>query len=396
VVRVAIVHDWLVSMRGGERCFEVLCELFPDADVFTLVHRKGHVSPTIENHSIQTSFIQRLPLSGTHYQRYLPLFPLAIGSFVFRDYNLIISSSHCVAKGLRVPDNVCHVAYIHTPMRYIWDQFDAYFADGRAGWLTRTAMGLLRRPLQRWDVSSNDGVHRFVANSEHVARRIRSYWGREATVLYPPVDWQSFAASNQDEGFYLLVTALVPYKRVDLAIEAANRMKFPLKIIGTGQDEQRLRELAGSSVELLGWQPDSSIRQHYARCKALLFPGEEDFGIVPLEAMACGKPVIAYARGGALETVVSLVPREPSAWKEKAMGMPLQASDEYYPTGVFFDEQKPESLVEAVEIFERHQNRFDPERIRSHVEPFDRKYFKERMSQLIETSLEGFRRTRLC
>jgi glycosyltransferase involved in cell wall biosynthesis len=395
-VRVALVHDWLVSMRGGERCFEVLCELFPDADVFTLVHRKGHVSPIIEKHSIRTSFIQRLPLSFTHYQRYLPFFPVAIRSFAFHHYDVIISSSHCVAKGLRVPDNVCHVAYIHTPMRYIWDQFDAYFADGRAGWPTRTLMGMVRRPLQRWDVSSNDGVYRFVANSEHVARRIRSYWGREAAVLYPPVDWQSFAASNQDEGFYLLVTALVPYKRVDLAIKAANQMKFPLKIIGTGQDEERLRQLAGPSVELLGWQSDSEIRQHYARCRALLFPGEEDFGIVPLEAMACGKPVIAYARGGALETVVSLVPRESSARKERSVGMPPGTSDAHNPTGVFFDEQKPESLVEAVEMFEHHRNRFDPEKIRAHVEPFDRKYFKERMRQLIETSQEEFHHTRPC
>jgi glycosyltransferase involved in cell wall biosynthesis len=395
-MKVALVHDWLVSMRGGERCFEVLCELFPDADVFTLVHRKGQVSPVIEKHSIRTSFIQRLPLSSTHYQHYLPFFPLAIGSFAFHDYDLVISSSHCVAKGLRMPDNVCHVAYIHTPMRYIWEQFDAYFGNGRAGWLTRTVMGLLRRPLQRWDVSSNDGVYRFVANSEHVARRIRSYWEREAAILYPPVDWQSFAASNKDEGFYLLVTALVPYKRVDLAIEAANRMKFPLKIIGAGQDENRLRRLAGPSVELLGWQSDSEIRQHYARCKALLFPGEEDFGIVPLEAMACGKPVIAYARGGALETVVSLVPREPTVRKERAVGMPFRACDEQYPTGVFFDEQKPESLINAVEMFERHRNRFDSERIRAHVEPFDRKYFKERLRQLIESSWEDFRRTRLC
>jgi glycosyltransferase involved in cell wall biosynthesis len=334
-----------------------------------------------------------LPLSFTHYQYYLALFPLAIRSFVFHDYDLVISSSHCVAKGLRVPDNVCHVAYIYTPMRYIWDQFDAYFSDGRAGWLTRTVMGLLRRPLQRWDVSSNDDVYRFVAISEHVARRIRSYWEREAAVLYPPVDWQSFAASNQDEGFYLLVSALVPYKRVDLAIEAANRMKFPLKIIGAGQDNA---SGPPSGVELLGWQSDSEIRQHYARCKALLFPGEEDFGIVPLEAMACGKPVIAYARGGALETVVSVVPREPSARKERAIGMLPRAIDDHYPTGVFFDEQKPESLVDAVEIFERHQDRFDPERIRAHVEPFDRKYFKERISQLIETSCEDFGRTRLC
>jgi glycosyltransferase involved in cell wall biosynthesis len=173
-------------------------------------------------------------------------------------------------------------------------------------------------------------------------------------------------------------------------------MKFPLKIIGAGQDEKRLRQLAGPCVELLGWQPDSEIRQYYARCKALLFPGEEDFGIVPLEAMACGKPVIAYARGGALETVVSLMPREPSVRKESAVDMPLRASDEQYPTGVFFDEQTPESLVDAVEIFERHRNRFDPESIRSHVEPFDRKYFMERLRQLIETSREDFRRTRLC
>lgn len=394
--RIALVHDWLVSMRGGERCFEVLCELFPDADVFTLVHREGHVSPVIEKHTIRTSFIQDFPLSNTHYQHYLPFFPRAIRSFAFHDYDLIISSSHCVAKGLRVPDRACHIAYIYTPMRYIWDQFDAYFSEGRAGRLTRTAMGLLRRPLQQWDVSSNDGVYRFVAISEHVVRRIRSYWGREATVLYPPVDWQSFTASSQDEGFYLLVSALVPYKRVDLAIEAANRMKFPLKIIGAGQDEKRLSRLAGPGVELLGWRSDSEIRQHYGHCKALLFPGEEDFGIVPLEAMACGKPVIAYARGGALETVVSLVPRQLSALKERVVSMPPRASDEQYPTGVFFDEQKPESVIDAVEIFERHRNRFDPERIRAHVEPFDRKYFKERMRQLIETNWKEFCRTRLC
>ncbi|HSF68237.1 MAG TPA: glycosyltransferase [Nitrospiraceae bacterium] len=395
-LKVAIVHDWLTAMRGGERCLEVMCELFPDADIFTLVHRKGQVSPAIEKHSIRTSFVQRLPFAFTHYQYYLPVFPLAITSFDFHEYDLVVSSSHCVAKGLLVPTNVCHVSYVYTPMRYIWDQFDAYFSDGRAGWLTRTVMGVLRRHLQRWDVSSNDGVYRFVAISEHVAHRIKSYWGRESTVLYPPVDWQSFTASDRDEGFYLLVSALVPYKRVDLAIQAANRMKLPLKIIGVGQDEHRLRQLAGPSVEMLGWQPDSEIRQHYSRCKALLFPGEEDFGIVPLEAMACGKPVIAYAKGGALETVVSLAPCEAFARKDRAVGMSTRAGEEQYSTGVFFDEQKPESLVEAIELFERNRSRFDPEKIRAHVEPFDRKYFKERMRQLIETSWNDFRRTHLC
>lgn len=395
-MKVAIVHDWLVSMRGGERCFEVLCEIFPEADVFTLVHRNGYVSPVIEKHTIHTSFVQQLPFSSTRYQYYLPIFPSAIERFDLKGYDLVISSSHCVAKGIRVQKGTYHLSYIYTPMRYIWDQFDIYFADGQVGWLVRSGMTLLRKPLQRWDVASSQRVDRLVAISEHVAQRIRSYWKREAAVLYPPVDWQSFAASKHDDGFYLLVSALVPYKRVDLAIQAANQMKFPLKIIGTGQDEKRLRQLAGPSVDLLGWQPDSEIRQHYSRCKALLFPGEEDFGIVPLEAMACGKPVIAYARGGALETVVPLLPREPSARKEGAVGMPPPVSNEHYPTGVFFDEQKPDSLVNAIEIFERHRDRFDPDRIRLHVEPFDRKYFKERLRQLIETSWKDFRRTHLC
>src|SRR5262245_9506461 len=279
-MKVALVHDWLVSMRGGERCFEVLCEIFPGADVFTLVHRPGYVSQTIEKHTIYTSFLQRLPFSTTRYQYYLPIFPSAIEQFDLTGYDLVISSSHCVAKGIRVPKETYHLSYVYTPMRYIWDQFEIYFSDGHAGWLTESGMRLLRRPLQRWDVVSSQRVHRLVAISEHVAQRIKSYWKQESTVLYPPVDWQSFAASDHDEGFYLLVTALVPYKRVDLAIQAANRLKIPLKIIGTGQDEKRLRQLAGPSVELLGWQPDSEIREHYARCKALLFPGEEDFGIV--------------------------------------------------------------------------------------------------------------------
>ena len=374
-------------MRGGERCLEALCELFPEADLYTLLHVQGTVSSTIEQHPIRTSVIQRLPCAATHYRYYLPLFPWAIESFDFTGYDLVISSSHCVAKGVRVPEGTFHLAYIFTPMRYIWDQYDAYFGEGRAGWLTRRAMALLRRRLQNWDVASNTRVNSFVAISHHVAQRIERFYGRKAEVLYPPVNWQSFEASQQDEGFYLMVTAFAPYKRVDLAINACNRLGRPLKIIGSGQDERPLRQLAGPTVEFLGWQPDEVVKDYYARCTALLFPGEEDFGIVPLEVMACGKPVIAYGKGGALETVVPLNP-EPN--------LELRNQPFELPTGAFFYEQTVEALSQAVDLFERHRDRFDPETIRAHVAPFDRARFKEQLRALIIRSCEAFRQTQPC
>ena len=386
-MNIALVHDWLTGMRGGERCLEVLCELFPNADIYTLMHVKDTVSSTIEQHPIRTSFLQHLPCAATRYRYYLPLFPCAIESFDFTGYDLVISLSHCVAKGVRVPDGVFHLAYMHTPMRYIWDQYDEYFGEGRAGWLTRRAMALLRRRLQDWDVASSGRVNSFVANSQHVANRIERFYGRKAAVLYPPVNWHAFQVSSHDDGFYLMVTAFAPYKRVDLAIEACNRLGRPLKIIGFGQDERPLRQLAGPTVEFLGWQPDEVVRDYYARCTALLFPGEEDFGIVPLEVMACGKPVIAYGKGGALETVVPLNPGpnlELRTWNCEPL------------TGVFFYEQTVEALSQAVDLFERHRDRFDPETIRAHVASFDRARFKEQMRDLIIHSYEAFRQTQPC
>lgn len=377
-MRVAIVHDWLTGMRGGERCLELLCELFPEADLYTLLHVNGAVSPTIEKHPIQTSFIQRLPLAATHYRYYLPLFPRAIESFDLKDYDLVLSSSHCVAKGVRVPPGSCHLAYIYTPMRYIWDQYESYFAKGRASPLVRGMMRLLRRWLQRWDVASTDRVHYLVAISEHVARRIQHYYGRAASVVYPPVDWHGFEASRTDDGFYLMVTALAPYKRVDLAIAAANRLGIRLLIIGSGQAESRLRRQAGPTVKLLGWQPDPVVREAYARCRAVLFPGEEDFGLVPLEAMASGKPVIAYGRGGVLESVVPLNP------------LGTEAGTTASPTGVFFYEPSPAALIDAIRLFERHQSEFDPLALRAHVEPFDRAHYKEKMQQIIAERYQQF------
>jgi glycosyltransferase involved in cell wall biosynthesis len=358
--RVALVHDWLTGMRGGERCLEVFCELFPEADLFTLLHVPGSVSPVIERHRIVTSFIDRLPGAAGRYRHYLPLFPAAAERFDLRGYDLVLSSSHCVAKGVRPGPGARHVCYCFTPMRYIWDLYEDYF--GRAGLATRAVMRPLAAALRRWDRRSSARVDDFVAISRHIADRIRRCYARHADVIHPPVDVQRFELADEVAGeHYLVVSALVPYKRLDLAVEAANRLRRRLVIVGTGPEERRLRSLAGDTVEFLGWRGDAEIAGLYRRAHALLFPGVEDFGITPLEAMAAGRPVIAFAAGGALETVVGLdVPDAP-------------------PTGVFFDEQTVESIAAAMLRFEAARERFVPKALRSRAEAFARPRFKERV-----------------
>lgn len=369
-MNVAIIHDWLTGMRGGEKCLEVFCELFPDAHLYTLLHIKGKLSPTIEAMDIRTSFVQRLPMVEKRYRNYLPLFPTAIEMFDLKGYDLVLSSSHCVAKGVIPPPDSLHVSYVYSPMRYVWDMYPHYFGPGKVGRVSGKLIPLFANYLRMWDAASSRRVDDFIAISGYVGKRIEKYYRRSSDVIYPPVDGSSFSVSGRTEDYYLIVSAFAPYKRVDLAVEAFNRLGLKLRIIGTGQDEKRLKELAGPNIEFLGWQSDEAVREHYSSCRALIFPGEEDFGIVPLEAMASGRPVVAYGAGGALETVAPLGGPSP------------------HPTGVFFHEQTPEALAAAVKKLEDNMDRFDPDNTRAHAMGFDRAVFKKTVKDYITRRLE--------
>jgi len=355
-------------MRGGEKCVEALCEVFPDATLFALVHRQGSVSPTIERMPIRTSFIQRLPGALENYRHYLPLFPAAVQRLDMSEFDIVISSNHCVAKGVRTAASTLHICYCYTPMRYIWGLYDDYFGPGRAGLLTRMGMRAVRGYLRRWDVRTAVNPHRFIAISKNVRNRIREIYHRDSDLIYPPVETSTLAISRRDDGYFLIVSALVPYKRVDLAVEAFNRTGDRLIVVGDGPEAAKLRKMAGPRVEFTGWLPDSRVRDLYAGCKAVIFPGEEDFGIVPVEAMACGKPVVAFARGGALETVLDIPD---------------------LTTGVLFQEQSVESLVAAVHKCKERQ--FEPEALRRYALGFDREIYKSRMKEYILRHWKEFR-----
>jgi glycosyltransferase involved in cell wall biosynthesis len=306
--RVAIVHDWLTGMRGGEKVLEAICELYPHATLYSLVRVPGSVSERIERHDIRTSAVQWLPQAGRLYRNYLPLFPTAIELFDLDAYDLVISSSHCAAKSVVRTGRATHVCYCHSPMRYAWDQFGAYFGREQVGPLKSRLLRPMMARLARWDAATASRVDRFVANSQYVAGRIGRYYNRRSTVVYPPVNTafyrpnDSLAGEGGDRSF-LVVSALVPYKRIDIAIEACRLAGVPLRIVGRGPEEPALRQQAGPDVEFLGWRTDDEIRDLYGRAAAVLLPGVEDFGMVPVEAQACGTPVVALARGGAVETV---------------------------------------------------------------------------------------------
>lgn len=381
--RVALVHDWLVGMRGAEACLEVFAESFPDADIYTLVHRKGGLSPALESRNIRTTFLQKLPFAISHHRHFLPLMPAAIESLDLSGYDLVLSSSYCVARGVVTSPATHHVSYCHTPMRYVWEQQHEYFGEGRASLPVRAAAVFATHWLRNWDESSGRRVDHYVANSHHVARRIRKRYGVEADVVHPPVSCDRFRIPEKPGSgdYYVMLTAFAPYKRVDLAIEAFQRMGKRLLIGGGGQEGAKLRKRVkpGGPVELVGPVPDARLADFLGGAKAFIFPGEEDFGIAPVEAQACGVPVIAFGRGGALETVVGV--NDPT-------DASTDAQTRAAPTGLFFEEQTVESLIDAVERFEREATAFDPAAIRAHALTFDRPRFKETMERLVLESFE--------
>ncbi|HQF20830.1 MAG TPA: glycosyltransferase [Kiritimatiellia bacterium] len=362
-LKVALAHDWLNGMRGGERCLDLIGREYPAAELYTLLYQPEQVSEAIRRRTVHVSGLQRVPGFRRHYRWFLPLFPMAMESFRLpAGTDLVISTSHCVAKGIRPPPGAKHLCYCFTPMRYAWALQEDYF--GRGG-LKRALIDRLLARLRRWDVAANERVDRFVAISRHVQKRIETFYGREAAVVYPPVATQFFTPGEAvgSGGYDLIVSALVPYKRVDLAVRAYAQLGTPLKIAGVGTEWDALRASAPPNVEFLGRVPDEGIRELYRGCRFLIFPGEEDFGIVPLEAQACGKPVVALGRGGLLETVVAGT------------------------TGVFFAEQTPEALAAAVR--DAAQREWQPATIRAHAEQFSEARFLDGLRAEINKLLAG-------
>ena len=368
-LRIALVHYWYVRRRGGERVLEVLADMFPQADIFTLVYDPAKLPDSIQSHKITGSFLQKLPQSKRYYRALLPFYPLALEQLRLDDYDLVISQESGPAKGVITRAGTCHVCYCHTPMRYLWDMYHDYLSTAPFGWLGRGFYSLACHYVRQWDYATAARVDHFVASSQNGARRIRKYYGRGSDVIYPPVDLDAFSVSDSHDDFYLVVSPLVAYKRIDLAVEACNTLGRRLLVIGDGPQKSALLKMAGPTVTFLGFQSDEVVREHYRRCRAFLFPGEEDIGLTPIEAQASGRPVIAYGRGGALETVAGFYPGE---------GVNPEES-----TGVFFAEQSADALMEAILAFEAVESEFSPALIRVQAERFDVSHFKQQLGNFV-------------
>jgi len=375
-LRVALVHYWLVRRRGGEQVLECLADMFPQADIFTLVLDPRSLQAPLLGRRIYTSFLQRIPGARHHYQKLMPLFPLALESFNLDKYDLVISSESGPAKGVITSTKTCHVCYCHSPMRYLWDMYFEYQKNSPGGALGRGCYALVSHYLRLWDHSASSRVDYFVANSQNVANRIWKTYRRAADVIYPPVAIDTYVTANRPGEFYLLVGQLLRYKRADIAIQACNKLGRKLVVIGDGEERARLQRIAGPTVEIMGWQPQDVLKDHYRRCRALLFPGEEDFGLTPVEAQASGRPVIALGRGGALESVHGYFVNDGPGLTN--------------PTGIFFEELSSDSLAAAILEFETQEPRFVPSQVRNHVARFGTARFRSEITNFLTAKLGEF------
>ncbi len=368
-LKVALVHDWLVTMGGAERVLAAIAELFPEAPIYTLVLDRKNLPLVLADREIYTSLIQKFPLAAKKYQAYLPFMPMAVEQFDLTGYDLVISSNHACAKGVITRPDTLHICYCHTPMRYAWEFYHEYLTRERVGGLKRALIRPLMNYLRIWDVTSANRVDYFIANSTAVAERIHKHYRREAVVIHPPVETTYYQPDEPDAlgeqgDYYLVVSRLVGYKRIDLAVEAFNRLGYPLVIIGDGSQRSYLEKIAGPNIQFLGRQLDEAVRHHLQHAKAFVFPGEEDFGITPVEAQAAGCPVIAYGKGGALDTVVD------------------------GNTGVLFAPQSVEALMQAVK--RREETAFEPSVLINNARKFDREAFKEKLKKYVQEKLDEF------
>lgn len=356
---IALVHDWLPFMGGAERVLTNFLELYPSSTIYTTICNKKRLDSPLKEAKIITSYLQKNNKEIKNHRRLFPFMPTAIESFNLNEYDIVLSSSSSVAKGVITKPDTMHICYCHSPMRYAWE-FSHEYAGKMAGKgnLKSKILSYFLTCIRLWDNTSADRVDYFIANSENVAKRIWKHYRRESVVIHPPVRCNLFDISEVDEDYFLIVSRLQEYKRIDLAIEAFNQLGLPLVVIGDGPEKKKLQARANSNIKFLGRESDEVIKEYYARCRAFIFPGEEDFGITPLEAMASGRPVIAYGKGGAMETIIE------------------------NKTGIFFENQKSEDLVEAIKRFENMT--FSKSEIRKHAESFDEEIFKRKMKEFID------------
>ncbi len=357
-MKIALVHDYLVQYGGAERVLEAFTEIFPKAPIYTMVYDKKLMGKAFSDRKIHTSFLQKIPLVGSHHRLFPLLMPMAIEQFNLSKYDIVLSDSNSYAKGAITMPHTLHITYCHTPMRYAWDDCHKYLREFKYSNLTKKFVPFAMNYIRMWDKISADRPDKYIANSKFVASRIKKYYNKDAFVINPPVSAEKFHISKNAKDYYLMIGRALPYKRFDIVVKAFNELKFPLKIIGKGPEMNKLKKYANSNVEFLGYLNDEEISNYYSKCKAFIFPPEEDFGITPLEAMASGRPVIAFRGGGALETVVE------------------------NKTGLFFNKQTPQSIINVIKDFD--SRKFNPKEIRDHALEFDRELFKKKIKKFIE------------